>query len=241
MTQFASLEGKTALITGGGRGIGKAIARTFKEAGAQVVISGSNEAVLKRAAEELGCKYITANLAQAEDIAHLVSQSAGVDILVNNAGITRDALFARQSEEQWHEVLNINLNAAVQLTRGILPHMSQRQFGRIINISSIVAHMGNIGQTNYITAKAAITGFTKGLAKEVARKGVTVNCVAPGFIETDMTADIPQKVIDKFMEQIPAQRFGQPADIAAAVRFLASAEAAYITGTTVHINGGLYV
>ena len=180
-------------------------------------------------------------MAEEAAIEKIIMQAGQVQILVNNAGITRDSLFLRQSEDQWNEVLRVNLDAAVKLTRGLLPHMSKGGYGRIVNISSIVAHMGNIGQTNYITSKAAITGFTKGLAKEVGRKNVTVNCVAPGFIETSMTAEIPDKLVEKFKEQIPMQRFGQPAEIAAAVRFLASKEAAYITGTTVHVNGGMYV
>lgn len=238
---FADLQGKTALVTGGSRGIGKCIAKELKSAGAEVIITGSNEATLKAVASELGCKYFAANLANADDIQNLIAEANGVNILVNNAGITRDGLFMRQSEDQWNDVLRVNLDAAVQLTRGLTPGMMKNKFGRIINISSIVAHMGNIGQTNYITSKAAITGFTKGLAKEVARKGITVNCVAPGFIDTDMTSEIPQKVIDKFMEQIPAMRFGKPEEIAGAVRYLVSEEAAYITGTTVHLNGGMYV
>lgn len=236
------LEGRTALVTGSSRGIGKAIAAALKEAGADVILAGSNEATLHAAAQDLGIsRTIVANLGDSEQLDKLILQAGEVDILVNNAGITRDGLFSRQSEDQWNEVLRVNLDAAVKITRGLLPGMSKNGYGRIINISSIVAHMGNIGQTNYITSKAAINGFTKGLSKEVARKGVTVNCVAPGFIETDMTKDIPEKIVAKFMEQIPAQRFGHASEVAAAVSFLASPAAAYITGTTLHVNGGMYV
>ncbi|NBV54639.1 MAG: SDR family oxidoreductase, partial [Proteobacteria bacterium] len=160
---------------------------------------------------------------------------------VNNAGITKDGLFLRQSEEAWEQVLTINLQRVVQLTRALLPEMTKKNFGRIINLSSIVSHMGNVGQTNYITSKAAITGFTKALAKEVARKNVTVNAVAPGFVATDMTNTIPDQIKEKFIQQIPANRFGEATEIAAAIAFLASREAAYITGTTLHVNGGMYV
>ncbi|MDD9911471.1 MAG: beta-ketoacyl-ACP reductase [Alphaproteobacteria bacterium] len=237
-----SLNGLTALVTGSSRGIGKAIAVYLQEMGADIIISGSNEQTLAETAKELnGCRFITANLSEPESIEKLALQTGEVDILVNNAGITRDALFLRQSEDQWNEVLRVNLDAAVALTRALTPHMVKQGFGRIINVSSIVAHMGNIGQTNYITSKAAITGFTKGLAKEIARKGITVNCIAPGFIETSMTKDLPEAVHTKIMEQIPARTFGKPEDIAAAAGFLASKEAQYVTGTTLHVNGGMYV
>ncbi|MFZ2620267.1 MAG: 3-oxoacyl-ACP reductase FabG [Alphaproteobacteria bacterium] len=239
---FANLSGLTALVTGSSRGIGKAIAASLKHGGADVIISGSNEESCAAAAAELGCsRYIVADLNTPEGVAKLALQAGSVDILVNNAGITRDALFVRQSEDQWNDVLRVNLDAAVALTRALLPAMSKKGFGRIVNISSIVAHMGNIGQTNYITSKAALTGFTKGLSKETARKGVTVNCVAPGFIETDMTKAIPEKLVEEFNAQIPAKRFGKAEEVAAAVRFLVSPEAAYITGTTLHVNGGMYV
>ena len=239
---FSDLSGQKALVTGSSRGIGKAIAVALQQAGAQVILTGSNEGSLEATAKEVHAeRYIVANLAQKDAIETIALQAGEVDILVNNAGITRDGMFSRQSEDEWNEVLRINLDAAVALTRKLLPAMTNKKHGRIINISSIVAHMGNIGQTNYITSKAAMTGFTKGLAKEVARKGVTVNCVAPGFIETDMTKEIPEKIVAKFIEQIPAQRFGHPEEIANVVRFLASPEAAYMTGTTVHVNGGLYV
>lgn len=236
------MTGMTALVTGGSRGIGKSIAQILVSVGVDVIISGTNGELLERTAAEIGgARTIVAELTDNTAVEKLILQAGAVDILVNNAGITRDALFMRQSEDQWNDVLRVNLDAVVRLTRGLLPHMVSNKFGRVINISSIVAHMGNIGQTNYITSKAAINGFTKGLAKEVARKGVTVNCVAPGFIETDMTKDIPDKVTSKIMEQIPAQRFGKPEEIGAAVAFLASKEAGYVTGATLHVNGGMYM
>ena len=238
---FCNLVGKRALVTGGSRGIGMAIAKELRSAGADVVISGTNVEALKKTADELGATYFAADLGNKEHVEGLAKEVGDVDILVNNAGITRDGLFMRQSDDAWDSVLRVNLDAAVCLTRAIVPNMTKKQWGRIINISSIVAHMGNVGQTNYITSKAALTGFTKGLAKEVARRNITVNCVAPGFIHTDMTASLSEKMIDKFNEMIAAQKFGTPEDIAAAVRFLASEEAGYMTGTTLHVNGGMYM
>ncbi|MBI1363033.1 MAG: SDR family oxidoreductase [Proteobacteria bacterium] len=238
---FCNLTGKVALVTGGSRGIGKAIAKELRNAGAEVIISGTNVDALKETAAEIGARYIAADLSDSAQVDRLAQEAGAVDILVNNAGITRDGLFIRQSDDAWNDVLRVNLDAAVRLTRALLPAMSKKNWGRIINISSIVAHMGNVGQTNYITSKAAITGFTKGLAKEIARKGVTVNCVAPGFIHTDMTSSLPEKMVEKFKEAIAAQTFGEPEHVAASVRFLASDEAAYITGATMHVNGGMYM
>lgn len=235
------LNGLKALVTGGSRGIGKAIAAELKAAGADVIISGTNPKTLEATAKELGVQFIPADLAKDEEVDRLAAEVGLVDILVNNAGITRDGLFMRQSDDAWNDVLRVNLDAAVRLTRHLVPGMTANRFGRVINISSVVAHMGNVGQTNYITSKAAITGFTKGLSQEVARRGVTVNCIAPGFIATDMTDDIADKATNGFLEKIPARRFGEPAEVAHAVCFLASREAGYITGTTLHVNGGLYV
>lgn len=236
------LAGLTALVTGGSRGIGKATAKALKTLGAEVIIHGTNEETLAAAAAELGgAGTIAANLLE-EGAAEAIAAKAGkVDILVNNAGITRDGLFARQKQEQWDDVMRVNLDSVVRLTRAVIPAMSEQGFGRIVNVSSIVAHMGNVGQTNYITAKAAITGFSKALAKEYARKGITVNAVAPGFIETDMTDVIPEQLKETFVKQIPAQRFGKPEEVAAAIAFLCTREAGYITGTTLHPNGGMYL
>jgi 3-oxoacyl-[acyl-carrier protein] reductase len=236
------LAGHTALITGGSRGIGKATALALKNLGAEIIIHGTNEETLKATAAELGATgMIAANLLEEGAIDKIAKAAGKIDILVNNAGITRDSLFVRQKPEQWNEVMQVNLTAVVELTRALLPGMMEKNYGRIINISSIVSHMGNVGQTNYITAKAALTGFSKGLAKEVARKNITVNCVAPGFIETDMTAPIPEQLKDQFVKQIPAQRFGKAEEVAATIAFLASPEAGYITGTTLHPNGGMYL
>lgn len=238
---FCDLTGKKALVTGGGRGIGFEIARTLRAAGAEVVISGSNAATLEKAAAELGATYVVADLSDPAQVDKLIAETNGVDILVNNAGITRDGLFIRQSDDQWRDVMNVNLDAAVKLTRGLIMAMSRKSFGRVINITSIVAHMGNIGQTNYIAAKSAMTGFTKALSKEVARRNVTVNAIAPGFIETEMTAKLGEKTHQEFADMIPMRKFGSSQDIANAVRFLASEEAGYVTGTTLHVNGGMYV
>ncbi len=236
------LAGRTALITGGSRGIGKATAKALKNLGAEIIIHGTNEETLREAAAELGATgIIAANLLEEGAVEKIAKAAGKVDILVNNAGITRDALFARQKPEQWDEVMLVNLDCVVKLTRALLPAMSEQGHGRIINVSSIVAHMGNIGQTNYINAKAAVTGFTKALSKEVARKNITVNCVAPGFIETEMTAPIPEQLKEQFVKQIPAMRFGKAEEVAACIAFLATPEAGYITGTTLHPNGGMYL
>jgi 3-oxoacyl-[acyl-carrier protein] reductase len=240
MSHF-SLQGKRALVTGGTRGIGKAIAQELKQAGAEVIITGRDVENTRKIAQELGMTGIAADMADKAAIDSLIQEVGAVDILVNNAGIIKDGMFARQSEDQWEQVLNVNLNATVHLTRGLLTSMSQKNWGRVVNITSVVAHMGNVGQTNYVTSKAAVTGFAKALSKEVARKGITVNCVAPGFIETDMTAGIPEQIVENFRKTIPMHTFGKPEDIAAAVRFLVSDEARYVTGTTLHVNGGLYL
>lgn len=239
---FADLSGLTALVTGSSRGIGRAIAAQLKANGADIILHGTNEGKLAEAAEALGgARTIVADLFDPASIEKIAHQAGEVDILVNNAGITRDALFVRQSEQQWDEVLTVNLSRVVALTRALYPAMGKKGFGRIVNVTSIIAHTGNVGQTNYATAKAALTGFTKSLAKETARKGVTVNAVAPGFISTDMTDAIPDAIRDNVLKAIPAQRFGEVTDIAAAVAFLASREAGYITGSTLHVNGGMYV
>lgn len=238
---FASLEGKKALVTGGTRGIGRAIVEALRDAGATVTLVGTNPLNVADVAKELKVNGHAADLSNPKAIEDLVAAVGAVDILVNNAGITRDGLFVRQSDDQWGEVMRVNVDAAVRLTRALLPGMTKAGWGRVINITSIVAHMGNVGQTNYIASKAALTGFSMGLAKEVGRKGVTVNSVAPGFIETAMTAEIPEKVVEKFKDMIPVQAFGKPEDVAAAVRFLASNEAQYVTGSTLHVNGGMWV
>lgn len=237
-----NLEGKTALVTGGSRGIGKEIAKKLAAQGATVIVSGTNEENLKQVAEELGGRYVVANLSDEVALKAMADELAPeVDILVNNAGITKDGLFMRQSDDDWDSVMNVNLDAAVKLTRAITAKMMRKKWGRVINVTSVVAHMGNVGQTNYVASKAAMTGFTKALAVEIARKNVTVNCVAPGFIETAMTKEMSDAASKEFLAKIPANRFGTAEEVANAVAFLASNEASYITGTTLHINGGLYV
>ncbi len=238
---FGDLSGMRALVTGGSRGIGRATAEMLKAHGAEVVIHGSSDETVQKAAAELGMQGVAANLLEDGCVEKIVAEAGHIDILVNNAGITRDALFVRQGEQQWDDVMLVNVSRVVALTRAVLPGMMGKGHGRVINMTSVVAHMGNVGQTNYIAAKSALGGFTKALAKETARKGVTVNAVAPGFINTDMTAVIPDNLKEAFVKQIPAQRFGEAREIAAAVAFLASKEAAYITGSTVHVNGGMYV
>lgn len=245
-SKFMDLTGLTALVTGGSRGIGKATAKLLQQRGATVIIHGSNPETVEKTATELNAVGLVADLFKPDSvtkIAAFLEQHVpdGLDILVNNAGITRDTLFVRQTPEQWNEVMTVNVERVVQLTHAVLPHMQKKGFGRIICMTSIVAHMGNVGQTNYVASKAAIGGFVKALAKEAARKGVTVNAIAPGFINTDMTAPIPDTIKESFVKQIPAQRFGEAEEIAAAVAFLASRQAAYITGTTLHVNGGMYV
>jgi len=243
---FATLNGKKALVTGGNRGIGKVIAQGLKDAGAEVIICGSNELSLKEAALELGVKYERADFTNIQNVKEMAERllqenPTGIDILVNNAGVSDDGLFIRQSHTNLARVMAINFESAVELTRVLTPAMMKKRHGRIINITSIIGHIGNAGQTSYAASKAGLLGFTKSLAKEIARRGITVNAIAPGFIQTEMTDKLPPKVIEDYMAQIPLSRFGKPEDVASAVRFLASDEAGYMTGTTLHINGGLYV
>lgn len=237
---FASLEGKTALVTGGTRGIGRAIALELQKAGAEVIISGVNPENTEITATKMGMKALAADLSDAEAVSEFLEKIPEIDILVNNAGITKDGLFMRQKDEDWQSVMSVNVDAAVRISRKVSKKMMSNKWGRIINISSVVGHMGNVGQTNYVASKAAMTGFTKALAQEIARKGVTVNSVAPGFIETEMTAQMTEKAVEGMLSKIPAGRMGKPEDIAAAVRFLASDDASYINGTTIHVNGALY-
>ena len=238
------LTGKTAFVTGATRGIGRAIAEAYIAAGANVIVSGSSVESAEKVAKEIGAvKGIGANLFEDNAVEQILEQlgDTKIDILVNNAGITRDGLFMRQSQDQWDEVININLTKCAALTRALVPGMMKQQYGRIINIASVVAHMGNFGQTNYVAAKAGLTGFTKALSMEVARKNITANCIAPGFIKTDMTKDLPEKVVTMMNEKIPARRFGEVEDIANAAVYLASEGAGYVNGSTIHVNGGLYM
>ena len=240
-----SLEGRTALITGASGGIGGAIAKTLAKAGARTVITGTREAVLNEMAAEIGENAVplTANLSDTDAVASLVEhaeEAAGpLDILVNNAGITRDQLFMRMKDEDWDAVIQVNLTAAFKLSRAAVKGMMKRRTGRIIQITSVVGTMGNPGQGNYVAAKAGLTGMSKALAQEVASRGITVNCVAPGFIETAMTDALNDAQRTAILSKVPAGRLGGPDDVAAAVRYLASDEAGYVTGQTIHVNGGM--
>ncbi len=239
------LTGKSALVTGASGGIGAAIARALHGAGASVALSGTREAPLQALAEELGARahVLPCNLSDAEAVEGLpraATQAMGaLDILVNNAGITRDMLLMRMSDTQWEEVLDVNLTASMRLMRGCLRGMMKARWGRIVNISSVVGTTGNPGQANYVAAKAGLVGLSKALAQEVSSRGITVNCVAPGFIATPMTEALTEQQQASIFARIPAGRMGTPEEIAAGVLYLASPEAAYVTGTTLHINGGM--
>jgi len=239
------LTGKTALVTGATGGIGGAIARALHGQGATVAISGTRREVLDQLASELGARVhvLPCNLADKDDVETLVPRAEeamqNLDILVNNAGITRDNIFVRLSDEAWDEVIAVNLTAGFRLARAAVRGMMRRRYGRIIGITSVVGVTGNAGQGNYAAAKAGMIGMTKALAREVASRHVTVNCVAPGFIETAMTGALSEKQRETLLGAVPAGRLGTAAEIAAAVVFLASAEAAYVTGHTLNVNGGM--
>ena len=239
------LTGKNALVTGASGGIGAEIARVLHGAGATVGLSGTRVDPLRALADELGerAHVLPCNLSDAEAVQALPKAAAeamgSVDVLVNNAGITRDNLFMRMSDEEWASVLEVNLTSTMRLCRGVLRGMMKARWGRIVNISSVVGATGNPGQGNYAASKAGMIGMSKSLAYEVASRGITVNAVAPGFIETAMTDKLTEDQKDKILTQIPAGRMGSPAEIAAAVLYLSSPEAAYVTGTTLHVNGGM--
>ena len=239
------LTGKRALVTGASGGIGRAIAVALHRQGATVAISGTRQEALDTLATELGERvHVRAcNLSKAEDVESLVpaveETLGGLDVLVNNAGITRDMLFARLSDEAWGDVLDVNLTAPFRLTRAALRGMMRQRSGRIVNITSVVAVTGNAGQGNYTASKAGLIAMSKSLAQEVAGRNITVNCVAPGFIETAMTDVLNEKIRAGILERVPAKRLGSGEDIAAAVVYLASDEAAYVTGQTLHVNGGM--
>ena len=239
------LTGRKALVTGATGGIGEAVARALHAAGAVVGIHGTRVEKLDALAAELGdrVKVLPADLSDRADVKALGQKAEaeleGVDILVNNAGITRDGLFVRMSDEDWDAVLEINLGSVFRLTRELTHPMMRRRFGRIINISSVVGTTGNPGQANYCASKAGLVGFSKSLAQEIASRNVTVNCVSPGFIESAMTDKLNEKQKDAIMGAIPMRKMGTGADIAASVVYLASNEAGYVTGQTLHVNGGM--
>ena len=239
------LTGKTALVTGASGGIGGAIAEALHGAGATVALSGTREAPLRALADRLGerAHVVTANLGDAESVLALPKAAAeamgSIDILVNNAGITRDNLFMRMSDDEWAQVLDVNLTSTFKLSRAVLRGMMKARWGRIVNITSVVGATGNPGQGNYAAAKAGVVGMSKSLAYEVASRGITVNCVAPGFIKTPMTDKLTDDQKGKILTQIPAGRMGSAEEIAAAVLYLSSPEASYVTGATLHVNGGM--
>lgn len=239
------LTGKFALVTGATGGIGSAVATALHAQGATVGLSGTREAVLQELAAKLGSRahVLPCNLGDVEAVNGLIAKAEAamgqVDILVNNAGITRDQLAMRMKDEDWQTVLDVNLSAAFRLARASFKGMMKRRWGRIISITSVVGATGNPGQANYAAAKAGLTGMSKALAQEVASRNITVNCVAPGFIQTAMTDVLTDQQKEMISQKIPAGRLGQGPEIAAAVVYLASEEAAYVTGQTLHVNGGM--
>jgi 3-oxoacyl-[acyl-carrier protein] reductase len=240
-----NLTGKTALITGASGGIGAAIAKALHAAGATIAISGTRVAALEELKAQIGenVYVLPCNLSSAEDVEKLIPSAeaamGGLDILVNNAGITKDGLAMRMKDDDWQAVIDVNLTSNFRLCRAAMRGMMKKRTGRIINITSIVGVTGNPGQANYVASKAGVIGLTKSLAQELATRGVTVNCIAPGFIATPMTDVLNAKQKEAILTRIPAGRMGGPEDIAAAVIYLASNEAGYVTGQTLHVNGGM--
>jgi 3-oxoacyl-[acyl-carrier protein] reductase len=239
------LTGKNALITGASGGIGGEIARALHGAGATVGLSGTRVEPLDALAAELGTRahVLPCDLSDGAAVDALPKQAieamGSVDILVNNAGITRDQIFMRMSDDEWGDVINVNLTSTMRLCKGVIRGMMKERWGRIVNVSSIVGATGNPGQANYAASKAGMVGMSKSIAYEVASRGITVNCIAPGFIATPMTDKLSDEQKDKINQQIPAGRMGTPEEIAAAALYLASVQAAYVTGTTLHVNGGM--
>ncbi|MCU7963279.1 3-oxoacyl-ACP reductase FabG [Shewanella sp. SW32] len=242
-----NLTGKVALVTGASRGIGRAIAETLVEAGAVVIGTATSEKGAAAIQEYLGDKGfgLVLNVTDSESVTHLFAsikeKADDVDILVNNAGITRDNLLMRMKDDEWQDIIDTNLTSLFRLSKPVMRTMMKKRFGRIINIGSVVGTMGNAGQVNYSAAKAGLIGFTKSLAREVASRQITVNAIAPGFIQTDMTDELTEEQQKAIMSQVPMERLGQAQEIANAVLFLASDSAAYITGETLHVNGGMYM
>ncbi len=247
MNEFMSLEGKVALVTGASRGIGRSIAEVLVARGATVIGTATSDSGADAISTYLGEKgkgfaLNVTDPASIESVLKAINEQFGsIDILVNNAGITRDNLLMRMKDEEWMDILDTNLTSIFRLSKAVLRGMMKKRHGRIINVGSVVGTMGNAGQTNYAAAKAGVIGFTKSMAREVASRGVTVNTVAPGFIATDMTKALNDEQRAATLAQVPAGRLGEPHEIASAVTFLASNEAAYITGETLHVNGGMYM
>ena len=241
------LTDKIALVTGASRGIGKAVALALAEQGATVVGTATTEQGAEGITNELsafGGRGVVLNVtdeAACDELLAELAKEGGPHILVNNAGITRDGLAMRMKDEEWLDVIQTNLNSVFRLCRGVTRPMMKAREGRIINITSVIASVGNPGQANYAAAKAAVAGMSRSLASELGSRNITVNCVAPGFIDTDMTRSLSEDATDALLSRIPLSRFGQPEDIANAVVFLASPQASYITGTTLHVNGGMFM
>jgi 3-oxoacyl-[acyl-carrier protein] reductase len=243
-SETTRLQGQTALVTGASRGIGRAIALRLAADGARVVGTATSETGAAAITEALAAQGGEGRVLDVRDAAActaLVEAIGPLSILINNAGVTRDTLLLRMKDEDWSEVLDTDLSSVFRLSRAALRGMMKARYGRIVSIGSVVGQMGNPGQANYCAAKAGLVGFSKSLAQEVGSRGITVNVVAPGFIETDMTHALGEDTRKALLERVPAQRLGAPEDIAAAVAFLASPEAAYVSGETLHVNGGMYM
>lgn len=233
---------RTAFVTGASRGIGLACAHALADAGCRVVLAARDTAKLEEASAAIpNSSWVQIDMGSPESIQQALSNAGRVDILVNNAGITKDGLAMRMKKDAWDQVLATNLTGAFLAIQQILPGMVKERWGRIVNISSIVGQAGNPGQANYVAAKAGLIGLTKSLAQELGSRSITVNAVAPGFIETDMTASLSQELKDSMLGRIPLKRFGKAEEVAAAVRFLASEEAGYITGHVLNVSGGMYM
>jgi len=242
LAEFCSLEGKRALVTGGSKGIGRAIVLELARAGAEVVVgyrAGAEEATAL--ARDVAGEAVQADVSSPTEAQRLVAEAGDLDILVNNAGLTRDGLLARMSDDDWHEVTETNLSSVFYTCRAVSRAMMKKRAGAIVNVSSIVGIHGNLGQVNYAASKAGIIGFTKSLAREVASRNITVNAVAPGYIETPMTAVLSEEVSKAMLATVPLGRRGTPQDVANAVKFLASDAASYITGHVLDVNGGMFM
>ncbi len=241
-----NLSGKRVLITGAAGGIGKELSKSFLEVGANIILSGTNIKRLQSLKDDLNreCEVYKCDLKNVDEINDLLNYldgSGGVDVLINNAGKTEDNLLMRMTDEQWEDIMLINLTSVMRLTRGIIRGMIKKRWGRIINITSIVALTGNPGQSNYVASKSGLIGFSKSLASEVASRGITVNCIAPGFIKTNMTDKLNENQTSSILNRIPMNRIGIPIDICSSAIFLASSYSNYITGQTIHVNGGMFM
>jgi 3-oxoacyl-[acyl-carrier protein] reductase len=244
-----TMQGQVALVTGASRGIGRAIALELAARGLKVIGTATSDAgalaISEALAAHAGCKGVSLNVNDASGVDALieaiVKEHGALHVLVNNAGITRDTLAMRMKDEDWDAVLDTNLKAVFRMSRAVMRPMMKQRYGRIVNITSVVGASGNPGQANYAAAKAGVAGMTRALARELGSRSITVNCVAPGFIATDMTEALPESQKTALLQQIPLQRLGQPAEIAHAVAFLASPEAGYVTGTELHVNGGMFM